>query len=95
MSVWRNIDEIYRLVQRYKYTDENGEVYPASWKPGEPTIVPKHDNNKTSAYWNDVHKFNWFIKYSLNLKILNIIISFLIKFLYLYYGKYKNFKKLY
>eukprot|EP01101_Sappina_pedata_P010776 TRINITY_DN687_c1_g1_i1.p1 TRINITY_DN687_c1_g1~~TRINITY_DN687_c1_g1_i1.p1 ORF type:complete len:196 (-),score=102.63 TRINITY_DN687_c1_g1_i1:137-724(-) len=38
--VGRNADEVLRLVKGYQYVDVNGEVCPASWNPGAPTIKP-------------------------------------------------------
>lgn len=38
--VGRNIDEILRLVQAFQYTDKHGEVCPAGWTPGKPTMKP-------------------------------------------------------
>ena len=32
--VGRNVDEVLRLVEAFIYTDEHGEVCPASWKKG-------------------------------------------------------------
>ena len=40
LPVGRNADEVLRLVEAFKYTDEYGEVCPASWKKGEATMVP-------------------------------------------------------
>ena len=40
LPVGRNVDEFYRLVQAFQYADEFGEVCPASWKPGKPTMLP-------------------------------------------------------
>jgi len=38
--VGRNVDEILRLVKGYQFVDENGEVCPANWQPGQATIKP-------------------------------------------------------
>ena len=47
LPVGRNADEVLRLVQAFQYTDEYGEVCPASWKPGAKTMVPDADSKKT------------------------------------------------
>jgi len=39
-SVGRNVEELLRLLQAFQFADENGEVCPAKWKPGQPTIKP-------------------------------------------------------
>lgn len=46
LPVGRSVDEVLRLVQAFKYTDEHGEVCPAGWNPGAATIKP---NAKESA----------------------------------------------
>jgi len=38
--VGRNVEEVYRLVQAFQYTDKHGEVCPVNWKPGDSTINP-------------------------------------------------------
>ena len=58
LPVGRNVDEVYRLVQGYQYADVHGEVCPASWKPGEPTMVTNHGDKKTQDYWQNVHGKN-------------------------------------
>jgi len=40
LPVGRSVDETLRLVQAFQYTDKNGEVCPAGWKPGQATIIP-------------------------------------------------------
>ncbi|KRT80962.1 hypothetical protein AMK59_5029 [Oryctes borbonicus] len=40
LPVGRSVDETLRLVQAFQFTDENGEVCPAGWKPGQDTIIP-------------------------------------------------------
>ncbi|KAG1147457.1 hypothetical protein G6F37_008803 [Rhizopus arrhizus] len=40
LPVGRSVDETLRLVEAFKYTDENGEVCPANWKKGDKTIKP-------------------------------------------------------
>ena len=51
LPVGRNADEIFRLVQAFQYTDEFGEVCPASWTPGKKTMVPDADAAKTKEYF--------------------------------------------
>ena len=38
LPVGRSVDETLRLVQAFQYTDKNGEVCPAGWKPGSDTV---------------------------------------------------------
>lgn len=38
LPVGRNVDEVLRLVEAFKYTDEHGEVCPAGWKKGKATM---------------------------------------------------------
>ena len=55
LPVGRNADEYIRLVSAFQYTDEYGEVCPASWKPGAPTMHADPDSEKTNAYWEKEH----------------------------------------
>ena len=40
MGVGRNASEVLRLVQAFQFHDKNGEVCPASWRPGDDSIKP-------------------------------------------------------
>ncbi|KAK7582595.1 hypothetical protein V9T40_014040 [Parthenolecanium corni] len=40
LPVGRSVDETLRLVQAFQFTDKNGEVCPANWKPGKQTMKP-------------------------------------------------------
>uniref|UniRef100_A0A3P8VUT3 thioredoxin-dependent peroxiredoxin n=1 Tax=Cynoglossus semilaevis TaxID=244447 RepID=A0A3P8VUT3_CYNSE len=40
LPVGRSVEETMRLVQAFQFTDKNGEVCPAGWKPGSDTIKP-------------------------------------------------------
>lgn len=42
LPVGRSVDETLRLVQAFQYTDQNGEVCPAEWKPGQDTVSQVH-----------------------------------------------------
>ena len=55
LPVGRNADEYVRLVQAFQYTDEYGEVCPASWKPGKATMKADPDSEKTQQYWEKEH----------------------------------------
>ena len=55
LPVGRNADEFVRLVTAFKYTDEYGEVCPASWKPGAATMHADPDSKKTEEYWDKEH----------------------------------------
>jgi peroxiredoxin (alkyl hydroperoxide reductase subunit C) len=39
-DVGRNIDEVLRLVKGYQFSRQHGEVCPAQWQEGAPTIKP-------------------------------------------------------
>ncbi|KFD55974.1 hypothetical protein M514_03098 [Trichuris suis] len=40
LPVGRNVDEVLRLLEAFKFTDTHGEVCPANWKPGGETMKP-------------------------------------------------------
>lgn len=42
-GIGRSSAELLRKLQAAKFTEENGEVCPASWKPGEKTLKPGLD----------------------------------------------------
>lgn len=41
LPVGRNVDETLRVLEAFKYADENGDVIPCGWTPGKPTMDPK------------------------------------------------------
>ncbi|RWS23630.1 thioredoxin-dependent peroxide reductase-like protein [Leptotrombidium deliense] len=41
LPVGRSVDEALRVVKAFQFVEKHGEVCPANWKPGEPTINPK------------------------------------------------------
>ncbi|KAM3147696.1 Peroxiredoxin-2 [Paramecium bursaria] len=51
LPVGRSVDEVLRLVQAFQYVDEHGEVCPAQWQPGKPTMVTDHDSEKLNQFW--------------------------------------------
>jgi len=53
LPVGRSVDEVIRLLQAFKFVDENGEVCPMNWKPNSPTIKP--DPNLSKEYFNKVN----------------------------------------
>ena len=55
LPVGRSVDETLRLVKAFQYTDEFGEVCPASWRPGQKTMVTDLDSEKTQQYWATEH----------------------------------------
>lgn len=55
LPVGRNVDETLRLVKAFQYTDEFGEVCPASWKPGAKTMHADPTSAKTQEYWETTH----------------------------------------
>lgn len=40
LPVGRSVDEALRVVEAFKYADENGDVIPCGWTPGKPTMDP-------------------------------------------------------
>lgn len=40
LPVGRNVEETYRLLEAFQWTEEHGEVLPCNWTPGELTIKP-------------------------------------------------------
>ncbi len=40
LPLGRNVEEVVRLLDTVKTTDEGAVVCPANWKPGKPTMVP-------------------------------------------------------
>ena len=46
LPVGRSVDETLRLVQAFQFTDENGEVCPAGWKPGKDSMKPDPTGSK-------------------------------------------------
>uniref|UniRef100_T1JGX7 thioredoxin-dependent peroxiredoxin n=1 Tax=Strigamia maritima TaxID=126957 RepID=T1JGX7_STRMM len=46
LPVGRSVDETIRLVQAFQFTDKNGEVCPAGWKPGKETMKPDPASSK-------------------------------------------------
>lgn len=50
--VGRSVEETLRLIQAFQYSDQNGEVCPANWKPGDKTIKP--DQDEKLDYFNEL-----------------------------------------
>ncbi|CDS02797.1 hypothetical protein LRAMOSA00201 [Lichtheimia ramosa] len=46
LPVGRNVDEVLRLIDAFKFTDTHGEVCPANWQQGDMTIKPEVDKSK-------------------------------------------------
>jgi peroxiredoxin 2/4 len=44
LPVGRSVDETLRLVEAFQYTDTHGEVCPAGWRKGQPTIIPNPED---------------------------------------------------
>jgi len=53
LPIGRSVDETLRLLQALQYHAKHGEVCPANWKPGSPTM--KDDPVKSKAYFNKVN----------------------------------------
>ncbi|CAN3356895.1 peroxiredoxin Tsa1p [Diutina catenulata] len=54
LPVGRSVDESFRLLEAFQFTDKHGEVCPANWQPGSETIKPEVDSSK--EYFNKVNK---------------------------------------
>jgi alkyl hydroperoxide reductase subunit AhpC len=52
LPVGRNVDEVIRLVKAFQYTDIHGEVCPANWQPGAPTMYA--DPQRSKEYFSTV-----------------------------------------
>jgi alkyl hydroperoxide reductase subunit AhpC len=51
--VGRNFSELVRQVQAFQHTRETGEVLPAGWRPGKPTLKPGPELvGKVWKVWN-------------------------------------------
>jgi alkyl hydroperoxide reductase subunit AhpC len=53
LPVGRSVDETLRLVQAFQFTDKNGEVCPANWKPGKQTM--KANVAESKVYFDSVN----------------------------------------
>ncbi|CAO3636278.1 unnamed protein product [Mucor hiemalis] len=53
LPVGRSVDEVLRLVEAFKFTDEHGEVCPANWQAGAKTIKP--DVKQSKEYFSTVN----------------------------------------
>ena len=40
LPIGRSVDEVLRVLDAWQFYEKNGEVCPANWKPGAPTIKP-------------------------------------------------------
>ncbi|KAH3679828.1 hypothetical protein WICPIJ_008490 [Wickerhamomyces pijperi] len=47
LPVGRNVEETYRLLEAFQYTEKHGEVLPCNWTPGQLTIKPEVEASKT------------------------------------------------
>jgi alkyl hydroperoxide reductase subunit AhpC len=52
LPIGRSVDEALRVVQAVQFADENGEVCPANWTPGEDTL--KADPKGSKEYFRKV-----------------------------------------
>ena len=50
-QVGRNVEEALRVVEGFKWTDENGTVLPCNWTPGSATIIS--DVKKSKEYFEE------------------------------------------
>lgn len=53
LPVGRSVDETLRLIKAYQFVEKHGEVCPAGWQPGSPTI--KADPKNSLEYFNKVN----------------------------------------
>ncbi|MFQ5592343.1 MAG: peroxiredoxin [Phycisphaerae bacterium] len=54
LPLGRSVDEALRMVDALQFFEEHGEVCPANWRPGQPTIKP--DVEKSKAYFREAAK---------------------------------------
>lgn len=52
LPVGRSVDESFRLLEAFQFTEEHGEVCPANWQPGYEAI----DTQDAKKYFNSVNK---------------------------------------
>ena len=55
LPIGRSAEEVLRLVKALAFTEEHGDVCPASWKPGNATMKEDHNASKTKDFWANVH----------------------------------------
>lgn len=55
LPVGRDVSEVLRLVEAFQHSDKHGEVCPASWKPGKPTMHADPESEKTKAYFEQAN----------------------------------------
>lgn len=53
LPVGRNVDEVLRLIKGYQYVAKHGEVCPADWNEGKPTM--KADPQGSKKYFSTVN----------------------------------------
>jgi len=46
LGVGRNVDEVVRLIEGFKFVAKHGEVCPANWTPGADTMKPDPEGSK-------------------------------------------------
>jgi alkyl hydroperoxide reductase subunit AhpC len=46
LPLGRSVDEALRLIDALQFFEKNGEVCPADWKPGSPSIKPNVKDSK-------------------------------------------------
>jgi alkyl hydroperoxide reductase subunit AhpC len=54
-AVGRNPDEFVRMIEAMQYFDQHGEVCPANWKKGEPSMSTDWNSDKLKNFWQNVH----------------------------------------
>jgi alkyl hydroperoxide reductase subunit AhpC len=54
LPVGRNIDEAVRIIKAFQFVEKHGEVCPAGWSEGKPTM--KADPQGSKAYFGSVNK---------------------------------------
>lgn len=54
LPVGRNVEETYRLLEAFQWTEANGEVLPCNWTPGKLTIKPEVEASK--QYFEEANK---------------------------------------
>ena len=55
LPVGRSVDEVLRILQAFQHVEKHGEVCPANWVPGKPTMIadPKASQSYFSVHAKD------------------------------------------
>ena len=60
LPVGRNPDEFSSLVKAFQFSDEQGQVCPAYWQPGQKTMIPDPKKNNYKEVISEAKWDLWF-----------------------------------